>query len=164
MKRTIIFINIIIAVLILILIANIVGPFLTKKSNSYFEGLQNKKQKLDLGNILCSYYHRLLLSILKQEDFHLNIFDILNFQLKWRNIQEVPTDLLMYENGEFIQHLPLKISFETTKPLYFKLKKSGVTLERLKQPHYGDEFTWRVNDAIDEKMHIIMKPFIQKIL
>jgi hypothetical protein len=169
MKGTIILINVFIVVLVLIIVANIVGPYIKKRRYPFIEGMEPKKQKLDLGNILCSYYHRLLLSILKQEDFNLNIFDIIDFQLKWRGIQEAlpclkRTDLLAYENGEFIQQLPLQIPFETTKPLYFKLKKSGITLERLQQPHYGDEFTWRVNDALDEQMHTIMKPFIHKII
>ena len=162
MKRTIIIINVLIVVLILVLVANIVGPFLKKRT--YLEGLQDKKQKLDLGNIICSYYHRLILSILKQENFHLNILDILDFQLKWWGVQEIPKDLSMYENGEFIQHLPLNISFDDTKALYFKLKKTGVTLERLQQTRYGDLLTWHTTDAIDEQMHNIMKPFMQKIL
>ena len=164
MKGVIILINIFIALLVLIIVANIVGPFIKKRKYPFIEGMEPKKQKLDLGNILCSYYHRLLLSILKQEDFKLNLYDIIDIQLKWRNIQEIPTDILAYENGEFIKQLPLNISFETTKHLYFKLKKSGITLERLQQPQYGDEFTWRINDALDEQMHTIMKPFIHKIL
>jgi hypothetical protein len=163
-KKAIILINIFIALLVLIIVANIVGPFIKKRRYPFIEGMEPKKTKLDLGNILCSYYHRLLLSILKQEDFKLNLYDIIEFQLKWRNIQEIPTDILSYENGEFIKQLPLNISFETTKPLYFKLKKSGITLERLQQPHYGDEFTWRINDSLDEQMHTIMKPFMHKIL
>jgi len=164
MKAAIILINIFIALLVLIIITNIVGPFIKKRIYPSMEGMEPKKTKLDLGNILCSYYHRLLLSILKQEDFKLNLYDIIEFQLKWRNIHEIPTDILAYENGEFIKQLPLNISFETTKPLYFKLKKSGINLERLQQPHYGDEFTWRINDSLDEQMHTIMKPFMHKIL
>ena len=81
------------------------------------------KQKIDLGNLLCSYYHRLLLSIMKQEDFHLNIFDIIDLQLKLRNIKETPTDLIMYENGDFIRELPLDIPFNTVEDLYFKLRR-----------------------------------------
>ena len=152
----------IITILILIIVTNVLGLIITNPGK-YVEGMVTK-QKIDLGNLLCSYYHRLLLSIMKQEDFHLNIFDIIDLQLKLRNIKETPTDLIMYENGDFIRELPLDIPFNTVEDLYFKLKQIGVTLERLQQPQYGDEFTWRVNDSIDEKMHTIMKPFIQQII
>jgi hypothetical protein len=54
--------------------------------------------------------------------------------------------------------------FEITKLYYLELTKIGITLERLQQSHYGDEFTWRINDKIDETMHLIMKPLIQNIL
>ena len=61
----------IITILILIIVTNVLGLIITNPGK-YVEGMVTK-QKIDLGNLLCSYYHRLLLSIMKQEDFHLNI-------------------------------------------------------------------------------------------
>lgn len=133
------------------------------------EDFSNTKIKLDLGNFLCGYYHQLLLSILKQVDFNINVFDIINNQIKIRYnyynfIIEKNDNLLMYDNGDFIQYLPVSIPFENLKSYYLKLSESNITIDRLLQDRYSNELTWRINDSIDEKMHTIMKPLIHSII
>jgi len=150
-----------ISIAILIILITILG---VKKAHNTVEGMESKK-KLDIGNILCAYYHRLLLSIVKQEDFHIEFIDIISKNMEERKMKEFSYELALYENGDFIQHLPTYISFEhKTKPLYEQFRQMGINLERMQQPIYGDESTWRINDAIDEDMHTIMKPLMQQIL
>lgn len=109
------------------------------------ENFENKKKKLDIGNILSFYYSKLICSILDKEDF------------------VIKEEWLEDESG-LIDKLPHKITFEENKHLYDDLNQLNISPEKKKRMKEYGISTWETYTKTDEKMHKIMKITMQKLL
>ena len=89
----------------------------------------------DIGNVLSAYYCKLIISILKKEDF-------------------------IYSNdNEFISSFPKYIKWN--EELYNELNMNNISLSDIEE--IPDISFWTVTDVKYEKIHNIMKPTIHKI-
>ena len=101
----------------------------------------NKKEnfenvKIDVGNVLSTYYYNYFISILKKEDFN-------------------------YENNDtFINLFPKHIRFN--EEIYNKLNNAKIEYENYKN-HLNVAF-WGVQTKEKQQIHEIMKPYMNKIM
>jgi len=96
-----------------------------------------------LGNLICMYYHALILAIVGQRDFNYNLAGA----------------------DEFVQQFPASIPYQELAPYYDQLTQQGITADAiLLDPHYGPEKTWRVKNRQGERLHEIMRPLFRPII
>jgi hypothetical protein len=102
-------------------------------NSSIHENYENVKS--DIGNVLSSYYYKLVLSILKKENFN-------------------------YSNdAEFIKEFPKYIKWN--EEIYNELIKNNISIDDVIS--ISDVSFWHIQHNILQKIHTIMKPTIHKI-
>lgn len=102
---------------------------------------------VDIGNNLSHYYYKYFISILKKEDFN-----YINESLFGNNKESK-------NKNHFIDSFPKKIEFDPE--IYELLKKNNIEYEK-----YKDVMSvgfWTTESKEKEKIHFIMKPFMNKI-
>ena len=93
---------------------------------------------LDIGNVICSYFYKLGLSILKKEDFNYN-----------------------YSNHFFFKSLPQFIKYEYDD-IYNCLTSKDITYENIS--NQLDIGSWEIQNNNQYNFWICLKPLIHKIL
>jgi len=93
----------------------------------------------NIGNVLSQYFHHLIISILKKEDFKYNLPD-----------------------EDFLKHFPTHLSY-TFDDIRAKLLENGIDNSYFETIQTSDVSTWCLKDNKSEKMWLIMKPLVQKI-
>lgn len=93
----------------------------------------------NIGNVLSQYFHHLIISILKKEEFNYNLPD-----------------------EDFLKHFPTHLSYNFDD-IRSKLLENGIDKSYFETIQTSDVSTWCLKDNKSEKMWLIMKPLVQKI-
>jgi hypothetical protein len=101
------------------------------------EGAKNINS--NIGNVLSQYFHHLIISILKKEDFNYTLLD-----------------------EDFLKQFPSYLPY-TFDEIRAKLLENGIDKNYFETIQTLDVSTWCLKDNKSEKMWLIMKPLVQKI-
>ena len=93
----------------------------------------------NIGNVLSQYFHHLIISILKKEDFNYTLPD-----------------------EDFLNRFPSYLPY-TFDDVRVKLLENGIDKNYFETVQTLDVSTWCLKDNKSEKMWLIMKPLVQKI-
>lgn len=129
----------------LVILLLIIILYLLYRYSSVNENYENIK--LDIGNMLCTYYCNLVISILKKEDFH------------YSNEGYVSDATHVSNKSPFLDNLPKFIKFNENT--YNQFVNNDISIDDIDQTGFG---FWLVTSRKYEIIHKIMKPTMHSIL
>jgi hypothetical protein len=121
-------------VLVVVVVVFVINHFKRKNRKKFKENFENVS--INIGNILCVYYYKYFISLLKKEHFY-------------------------YENNDsFINLFPKFIQFD--QEISNLLDEKKITYEKYK--NYDDVSFWGSETKEKQIIHDIMKPYMNKIM